>query len=131
MKIEKYQSTIRKIGVFKYTMQICGFRLIDHNGDFVLNEKWYNGSGGEWEVHEIPLGSEIIGLKCNNSLKFSIPTLSFILWERGNYRELDQNPLAISKARLERHQQRKREKQKRREAKMSPRATESRPIEDQ
>ena len=70
-------------------MQICGFQLIDQNDNFVLNEKWYNGSGGEWEVHEIPHGSEIIGLKCNNCLKFSIPTLSFILWERGNHHELD------------------------------------------
>ena len=84
-------------------MQICGFRLIDRNGNFIMDEKWHTGAGGEWEVHDIPEGSEIIGLKCNNSLKFSIPTLSFLLWERGNQKDIDANPLAVSRARFEKH----------------------------
>ena len=84
--------------------------MLTKKGKFLVDYKWYNGGGGEWEMHDLPEGSEIIGIKCNNSLKFSIPTLSFILWQRSNRHTLQENPLTISHSRLVRHTETKKKK---------------------
>ena len=44
-----------------------GLRLIDENGDFIVDELWSKWSHSEWTEFEIPEGMEVIGLKARHS----------------------------------------------------------------
>ena len=59
-----------------------GLRLTDGKRNVLLDVTWYkSGNEGSWVTHNIPSGSEIIGLRCNTSAnESSIMRLGFILW---------------------------------------------------
>ena len=43
-----------------------GLRLYDESNSYVLNLTWHKAPTGEWsKLQEIPVGQQIIGLKCN------------------------------------------------------------------
>ena len=93
--MNKKRHVITKIGIYWFKNHVCGIRLVDDKGLFLVDSVWYDGMG-DWEFKEIPEGTEIIGLKANTTLNFSIPSLSFIIWEPKNTHKLNFNPLAIS-----------------------------------
>ena len=101
IKVDKKAKKIAKIGIFWFKNHVCGIRLINKFGDIVADKTWYSAGGedAKFEMKDVPEGAEIIGIKCNNTLSFSIPTISFIIWEPRNTHKLEFNPLAISVSR--------------------------------
>ena len=74
---------------------MCGIRLVGFNDEYIVDSIWYDGNG-DWEYKPIPIGSEIIGIKLRTDFSFSIPAISFIIWEPRDEHKLDMNPMAIS-----------------------------------
>ena len=44
---------------------LLGLQMIDETGQFIVNEKWDNRTGGEWKSEEIKDGQSIVGLLAN------------------------------------------------------------------
>ena len=64
---------IREIAVNVHTKALYGLRLIDSDGEIIIETKWETFQDGKWKTKAIPEGEEIIGLKCDkymNSLSF-------------------------------------------------------------
>ena len=68
------------ISVLWFKNHINGFRFMDDKGNYIVDETWYSCKG-VWETKTVPPGSELIGFAVNiDSLSFSIPVISFMLW---------------------------------------------------
>ena len=69
--------------------RILGLRLIDNEGKKIVDNTWWKLGGG-WITYDIPVGEEIIGIRCNvNKDKCVLTRLSFLVW-RPNLKIINQ-----------------------------------------
>ena len=60
---------------------LCGMRLMDDNGDSLLELEWQKRDDSEWDTRDVPAGKEIIGMYMSKSGDPEwIQSLGFILW---------------------------------------------------
>ena len=48
---------------------IFGLRLMDENGENIVDANWNKVEDGDWVTKDIPAGEEIIGIKCDDQIK--------------------------------------------------------------
>ena len=74
---------IRKIGMIVHDdEQLVGLRLVDEKGVYIVNVMWMTKeqSSSDWITRTIPIGRDIIGLRCSYSAKNFISSIGFMMW---------------------------------------------------
>ena len=74
---------IRKIGMIVHDdEQLVGLRLVDEKGVYIVNAVWMTKeqSSSDWITRTIPVGRDIIGLRCSYGAKNFISSLGFMMW---------------------------------------------------
>lgn len=86
------QQASAKIDITKRIDQVCAFvnndgqinrfRLLDDQGEDVVDLVLGEQTAGEWVIREVPAGKEIVGLYCNTqSHRRHIESIGLILWK--------------------------------------------------
>ena len=74
----KNSNSIRQISVKSHGPNIDGLRLIDSNGDYIVDIEWYERKTvGEWITQTLEEDEALIGFKCDKRMI----GLSFILYK--------------------------------------------------
>ena len=74
---------IRKIGMIVHDdEQLVGLRLVDEKGVYIVNAVWMTKeqSSSDWITRTIPVGRDIIGLRCKYGANHVITSLGFMTW---------------------------------------------------
>ena len=75
--------SIRKIAMIVHEdEQLIGLRLVDEKGVYIVNVTWMTKEqcGSDWITRTIPIGRDIIGLRCCYGAKNFISSLGFMMW---------------------------------------------------
>ena len=61
---------------------MCAIRMIDEDGDYVVDQNWQKNNEAKWVTRDIPEDKKIIGLYMSTGgAGHAIRSLGFVLWQ--------------------------------------------------